>query len=517
MKREPANTTSAPLRSNATARRKQSLAQQREPAHVPQANHQMQSLLRSGALQARLSVSQPGDPLERQADAMAERVMGGASAVTPSNAALAPAAQAPPVQRRCAACDEEAQRKEAGGTAGPASHAAGAEVTPIPGAGVPLPSDVRSYFEPRFGSDFSRVRVHTGDRADHAARALNAHAYTMRNDIVFAEGRYSPNTADGRRLLAHELTHTVQQQPGGAERIQRTIGDGHDLTAPRFSGNAVLEAVYDNERVLRNGHRGTAVRLLQQALLDSGMELPRFGVDGIFGAETEAAVKDFQHASGLTGADIDGIVGPTTMGWLDQAFSAGPTPAGTSPGATTGCTTIKTVNVDVVSMDGSTRNGIDELERANTIFNQCCVHFNLSGGGSLDGPSTAALMGGDNILTKSTACGSSTAEERSLVSGVRSALGLGGRILVIFVNDTSPSVPAYSFPPFCATGGAAAMSEVSFVTNAASIRGMAHELGHQLLNNGNHPTDPLNLMSAPGSPPGEQLNAADCATIFSNA
>jgi len=315
----------------------------------------------------------------------------------------------------------------------------------------------------------------------------------------------------GNRALSNLLLRTPEKL------VQRKLNDGHDLTAARFSRNLVLEAVYDNERLLKTGDTGTPVRLLQQALLDAGFELPRFGVDGIFGPETKAAVMNFQRSSGLTGTRIDGIVGPTTMGWLDQRFSAGPTPAGTSPGATTGCPVIKTVNVDLVSLDGSTRNPVHELDRATTIFNQCCVHFNFGGGGSEDPTRTQALLGGDNVLTKSTACGTATGEETSLVTGATSDFGLSSRIRAFYVDSTSPSESAYSFPPFCATGGASGVRNMVVVTNRASERGLAHEFGHILLNNSAHPADPINLMSAPGSPPGEQLNATDCATIFANA
>jgi peptidoglycan hydrolase-like protein with peptidoglycan-binding domain len=303
----------------------------------------------------------------------------------------------------------------------------------------------------------------------------------------------------------------------GAPHLQRTIGDGHDLTAARFAGDVVLEAVYDNERLLKFGDKGAAVRKLQQALVDSGSSLPRFGVDGDFRSETKAAVEAFQRASGLTGANIDGIVGPTTMGWLDQRFSAGPTPAGTSPGATTGCPVIKTVNVDLVTLDGSSRNPVQELDKASAIFNQCCVHFNFVGGGSEGAARTQALLGGDDVLNKTTACGSPTAEETSLFSGASADFGLSSRIRAFYVHSTTPSEPAYSFPPFCATGTASALNGMSVVSNSASVRGLAHEFGHHLLNNGVHPGDPLNLMSAPGSPPGEQLTPTDCATIFANA
>jgi len=68
--------------------------------------------------------------------------------------------------------------------------------------------------EQRFGHDFSRVRVHADAKAQMSAQAVNANAYTVGNDIVFASGRYLPGLAEGRRLLAHELTHVVQQRRG---------------------------------------------------------------------------------------------------------------------------------------------------------------------------------------------------------------------------------------------------------------------------------------------------------------
>ncbi len=221
--------------------------------------------------------------------------------------------------------------------------------------GEPLDSDTRAFMEPRFGHDFSRVRVHTDARAAESARSVNALAYTVGRDVVFAAGQYAAGTSAGRNLMAHELAHTVQQGEGGglqrsatigpaddrcereADRVaeqvmrsslptvpqlrtdaavQRRIGDGHDLTATRFSGNRVLEAVFDNERTLDNGDSGTAVRLIQESLLAQGYALPVFGADGEFGDETEAAVRQFQIDTGAV--MLDGIVGPETMGLLDM-------------------------------------------------------------------------------------------------------------------------------------------------------------------------------------------------------
>ncbi len=79
------------------------------------------------------------------------------------------------------------------------------------GGGYPLSEAERAYFEPRFGVDFSQVRVHTHNQASQAAQALNSRAFTVGQDIFFANWQYSPLSTEGRRLLSHELTHTLQQ------------------------------------------------------------------------------------------------------------------------------------------------------------------------------------------------------------------------------------------------------------------------------------------------------------------
>jgi hypothetical protein len=195
--------------------------------------------------------------------------------------------------------------------------------TPVPGG------------PPATGVDFGQVRVHTGPAAARSAAAINARAYTVGRDIVFGAGQYAPNTMAGRQLLAHELAHTIQQTgadgPGGAA-IQRAIGDGHDLAAERFAGDALLEAVFDGERILRSSERprGDGVRKIQQALLDLEFALPEFGADGVFGGETETAVRDFQRSKGLSAQESDGRVGPQTMALLDNTF-AGTPPTPTPP------------------------------------------------------------------------------------------------------------------------------------------------------------------------------------------
>ena len=165
-------------------------------------------------LQAKLAINQPGDACEQEADRIAEQVM----------------------QRRTSAYSK----------APPTSHdarlATGAFLTPgasdmsihettsaLPfvnevlssGGGQPLDESTRSFMESRFGHDFSRVRIHTNERAAESARSVNAGAYTVGQDVVFGAGQYVPGTGEGRKLLAHELTHVVQQ--GGVEEIRNNI------------------------------------------------------------------------------------------------------------------------------------------------------------------------------------------------------------------------------------------------------------------------------------------------------
>ena len=114
-------------------------------------------------------------------------------------------------------------------TAPPSVH----EVLNSPGQS--LDAATRTFFESRFGHDFSQVRVHTDGRAEQSARDVHAHAYTVGRDIVFGAGKFSPATHEGRRLLAHELTHVVQQNRSSTEPMIRrrliATGDKADVKA----------------------------------------------------------------------------------------------------------------------------------------------------------------------------------------------------------------------------------------------------------------------------------------------
>lgn len=176
--------------------------------------------------------------------------------------------------------------------------------------------------QPGSRADFSGVRIHTNAQAAASSHAVNARAYTVGQHIVFGEGRYAPGSSVGQKLLAHELAHTVQQSKSApaAARLQRTIGDGHDLTSPRFSLMVDLEAVFDDERTLTVGDTGRGVQAVQQALYDLGFPLRRFGADGTFRRDTTRALRRFQRANpplAVTG-DID----RATMEALNTRFAA---------------------------------------------------------------------------------------------------------------------------------------------------------------------------------------------------
>lgn len=176
-----------------------------------------------------LRVGAADDPLEREADRAADRVMSG-----PPRRLGAPDLSAAPgsVQRACCdGCDGEPGiiQRDAGPNAsgGPAPNASGLAPRSVAttlaaraGRGRPLDRGLRNYFEPRFGADFSSVRVHTDGDAQTTARRLEARAFTHGDSLYFGAGSWSPDTSGGRRLIAHELAHVVQQR-GGVRRIQR--------------------------------------------------------------------------------------------------------------------------------------------------------------------------------------------------------------------------------------------------------------------------------------------------------
>lgn len=178
-------------------------------------------------LQKKLAIGATDDPLEREADRVAEQVMRmeapdqalkdrGALRIQrlESNTSRGASEMAPPSVERVLAC-----------------------------SGRPLEPWLREEMEQRFMYDFSRVRIHNDAEAQQSARSVNAHAYTVGDQIVFGAGRFAPETRDGQQLLAHELTHVIQQR--GLDSLQEHQAES-DATAAMFDSRAPRQSAVKN-------------------------------------------------------------------------------------------------------------------------------------------------------------------------------------------------------------------------------------------------------------------------------
>ena len=140
----------------------------------------------------------------------------------------------PAVNRKCDSCNEEdkkAQRKEANQEEPqPAKSAEEKVPIEIKDSGSKLPPDVRKDYEAKTGADLSAVRIHTGSDAERMAKSVNAQAFTIGNDIVFDKGKYQPDSDEGRKLLAHELAHIIQQGSKVSRVINRSPSTGFEIS-----------------------------------------------------------------------------------------------------------------------------------------------------------------------------------------------------------------------------------------------------------------------------------------------
>ena len=176
-------------------------------------------------LQTKLSIGASNDPLEQEADRVADQVL-----AAPAHSAFSGAA--PRIQRYTGQSTAEA------GYAPPSVDRV------LAGSGRPLDPALQQDMGQRFGHDFSRVRVHTGTAAQQSARDVNAHAYTVGHNIVFATQQFAPSTYKGRRLIAHELTHVVQQSG--------TVGSGVTQSNEQCGTPPVIRAAASLHTVFRD-------------------------------------------------------------------------------------------------------------------------------------------------------------------------------------------------------------------------------------------------------------------------
>jgi uncharacterized protein DUF4157 len=254
----------------------------------------------NGAIQAKLTIGASNDPLEQEADRIADQVLA-------APAHLAVSGALPRIQRF------------AGQPAGQTDTAPASVDRVLASLGQPLDTTLQQDMEQRFGYDFSQVRVHSGGAAEQSAREVNANAYTAGHDIVFGAGQFVPGTHEGWRLIAHELTHVVQQSRADGIRVGQSK---EKRGRPPISGVATVDAAtapgvlqrrpkpanpkqaYADALVQINGIDATLYKYLSATVLNGGSKTVRTGTGVDNSTKPPTTVKfafdlDVKHDSSL--------------------------------------------------------------------------------------------------------------------------------------------------------------------------------------------------------------------------
>lgn len=257
--------------------------------------NKQQPFFSSVKVQPKLSIGSADDPLEREADAVADRVMRMPDQSVKQESFFKPSGNF--IQRKCTHCEEEKklQKKSKEGLDGK-TEAPAIIHDVISSPGNPLDQETRSFFEPRFGYDFRNVKVHTGNNATFSSETINAHAYTVGNHVVFNENRFAPQTNSGKKLLAHELTHVIQQgSPEVRPLVQRDVKN--ETLSDKWPTNSIRHM----QRALRNQklYVGETSGVLDQQTID--------GLNRVFYKDSW---RNYDHNAVL------GVLTSKDIGWL---------------------------------------------------------------------------------------------------------------------------------------------------------------------------------------------------------
>ncbi|MGC9418729.1 MAG: DUF4157 domain-containing protein [Rhodovulum sp.] len=271
------------------------------------------------AIQPKLTLGQPGDRYEAEADHIAEQVVSDRPIPLTGPLPVTPLVQRQPEEEE--EDEEELQMKSAGRPA-PTGAAIEAAAAAVASGGRPLSRAERSYFEPRFGRDLSAVRLHDGARAASAAGAIGARAYTLGRNVAFAAGQYDPASRDGRRLMAHELTHTLQQGAG----VIRRQGPAAQPAAPvrptqvtfNFNENQAIPAAAGGTQTLTASTNGTQVTWSITA-----------GTAAVAAGTTIAANGDITLDAAQVGGTLNARA-TNSAGWFEHPFRVASVPTGIS-------------------------------------------------------------------------------------------------------------------------------------------------------------------------------------------
>jgi len=416
---------------------KNSLNKQNSPVqdilnlHQTIGNEAVKRLFESGFIQGKLTVGEPNDKYEQEADRVADAVM----------RMLEPQVQrqseedeeeemlqtkpigeqiTPLVQRQVEPEEEEEEETLQAKAEGQIPQVASnleSRINALQGGGQPLSKETRNFFEPRFGRDFSGVRVHADSNANQLARSINARAFTKRNNIVFGGGEYSPGSQGGKRLLGHELTHVVQQS--------------------KSTDNMM------NKQIEREGETVTNVLQLSP---DDNKIVPLTGVTVNHNRVTVPTVPGLSFLATITPPNASGVVTLSVVG--DNASIAAKTTIDNSTGVITvassqtgGSAHVKaSQNATATESDGST--SVSTLW-ATTPFNFTAIPSGISSTSSSPGGSET-MYGGDFTHTFTSPGGGQTALERSHVNELFPAasgttLKLKGQLGKVKITVNSPN------------------------------------------------------------------------------
>lgn len=205
--------------------------------------------------QPKLSINVPGDQYEQEADEMAERVMqrpANENNYRPKTGIIGAS-----LQRKCTECEEEEKRrklimrKAEGSSSGiQASTSFASSLNASKGGGSPLPQGTKSFMENAFSTDFSSVRIHADSQASEMSNAINARAFTYGNDIYFNNAEFILESNKGKKLLAHELMHVVQNNNNILTKQIQRLGANNGCNVPQR--NAIHQAIYDARGWINN-------------------------------------------------------------------------------------------------------------------------------------------------------------------------------------------------------------------------------------------------------------------------
>lgn len=358
---------------------------------VPSARHRNKNLhggqhndvlaaLRAAKIQPKLTISQPNDKLELEADSVAEKVVSTPDSDLPKNDQgnhnLAQDSQPVTPEKNAKLSKDDSKesddlqelesedellqaqswfRPSVTQVIGRKTSSLRLHQAPTPtntllgeqmGAGRPLTKQSRHYFESRMGANFTKVRLYTDNRANKLASSIGAKAFTHGQQIVFANNQYKPDSLIGKRLLAHELTHVMQQQGQPKALLSRAPADdesgkcaGTTVTFPdsaEFAEDAQLTTIRQSifqaqKRYFYPPSSGSGVRLIQRLLLNTlceGYQNNDLEENlGSYTAETKKAVIQFQgsHQDANNKALVkDGKLGPATLGSMDKIVGLEP-------------------------------------------------------------------------------------------------------------------------------------------------------------------------------------------------